>query len=44
MQIISKKGAFSNSIDTDETPQNAASHQGLHYLPYVKQILGNNGQ
>ena len=28
-----KKGAFTNSIDPDETPHNAASHRDLHYLP-----------
>ena len=28
----SKKGAFTNSVDPDETPQNAASHQGLRFL------------
>ena len=28
MQTI-KKGAFTNSVDPDDTPQNAASHQGL---------------
>ena len=26
-------GAFRNSLDPDETPQKAASHQGLRYLP-----------
>ena len=24
---------FTNSVDPDETPHNAASHQSLHYLP-----------
>ena len=28
-----KNGAFTNSEDPDETPQNATSHQGLHCLP-----------
>ena len=36
------KGVFTNSVDPDEKPQNAASHQGLHYLPF-KYILGNSG-
>ena len=27
-----KRGAFTNSKDPDETPHNAASHQGLRYL------------
>ena len=33
MQIIHKKSiVFTNSVDPDETPQKAASHQGLCYL------------
>ena len=28
-----KRGAFSNRIDTDKTPHNAASHQGLCFMP-----------
>ena len=28
-----KKGAFTNSLDPDEIPQDAASHQALRYLP-----------
>ena len=28
------KKAFANSVDPDQMPQNAASDQGLHYLPY----------
>ena len=35
---IFQKGAFTNSVDPDETPLNAASHQGLRYLPF-KHIL-----
>ena len=27
--------AFVNSVDPDQTPQNAASDQGLHCLPYI---------
>ena len=27
-----KEGTFANSVDPDETPQTAASHQGLRYL------------
>ena len=27
--------AFANSVDPDQTPQNAASDQGLHCLPYI---------
>ena len=29
-----KKGAFTNSIDTDEMRHNKVSHQGLCYIPY----------
>ena len=29
MKKIPKKRTFANSVDPDETPQNAASHQGL---------------
>ena len=34
MQIIHNKMSidFTNSVDPDETPQKAASHQGLRYL------------
>ena len=32
--------AWTNSADPDEMPQNAASHQGLHYLPLIQQFLG----
>ena len=28
-----KKGIFTNSIDPDETPHDAASHLSLRYLP-----------
>ena len=31
--------AWSNSVDPDETPQNAATHQSLHCLPLVQQFL-----
>ena len=27
-----EKGILANSVDPDQTPQNAASDQGLHYL------------
>ena len=33
MKRKSQKGAFTNSIDPDEMQQNAASYQGLRYLP-----------
>ena len=28
-----------NSVDPDQTPQNAASDQGLHYLSLIQQCL-----
>ena len=29
-----KKGAFTNSVDPDETPHNEVSHKILRYLPF----------
>ena len=31
--------AWANSVDPDETPQNAASHLSLHCLPLIQQYL-----
>ena len=31
--------AWANSVDPDEMPQNAASHQGLHCLPLIQLLL-----
>ena len=31
--------AWANSVDPDQTPQNAASDQGLHCLPHVQKLL-----
>ena len=31
--------AFANCVDPDQTPQNAASDQGLHSLPYIQQYF-----
>ena len=31
--------AFANSVDPDQLPQNVASDQGLHCLPYIKQYF-----
>ena len=31
--------AFANSVDPDQTPQYAASDQGLHCLPYIQQYF-----
>ena len=30
---------LSINVDLDETPQNAASNQDLHYLPLIQQFL-----
>ena len=38
-RIYSDRQARANSIDPDEIPQNAASHQGLHCLPQIQQLL-----
>ena len=37
--MYSDRQAWANSIDPDETPQNAASHLGLHCLPLIQQFL-----
>ena len=37
--IYSDRQAWENSVDPYETPQNVASHQGLHCLPLIKQFL-----
>ena len=37
--MYSERQAWANSEDPDEMPQNAASHQGLHCLPLIQQIL-----
>ena len=37
--MYSDRQAWANSIDPDETPQNAASHLGLHCLPLMQQFL-----
>ena len=33
------KGTLANSVDPDQTPQNAASDQGLHCLHLVQEFL-----
>ena len=38
-RMYSDRQAWANSVDPDETPQNAASHQGLHCLPLIQQVL-----
>ena len=39
LTMYSDRHAWANSVDPDETPQNAASHQGLHCLLIVQQFL-----
>ena len=34
----SDRQTLANSIDPDQTPQNAASDQGLHCLPVIQQF------
>ena len=37
--IYSDRQAWASNVDPDETLQNAASHQGLHYLPICSHFL-----
>ena len=37
--MYSDRQAWASSLDPDETPQNAASHLGLHCLPLIQQFL-----
>ena len=37
--MYSDRQAWGNSVDLDETPQNAASHKGIHCLPIIQQFL-----
>ena len=37
--MFSDRQAWANSVDPDEMPQDAASHQGLHCLPLIQQFL-----
>ena len=37
--MYSDRQAWANSVDPDETPQNEASHLGLHCLLFIQQIL-----
>ena len=37
--MYSDRQGWANSIDPDETPQNTASHLGLHCLPLIQQFL-----
>ena len=36
------KQAWANSVDQDQTPQNAASDQGLHCLPLSQAVFGHD--
>ena len=35
----SDRHALANNVDPDETPQNAASHQCMHCLSLIQQLL-----
>ena len=35
----SHKGSLANSVDPDQTPQNAASDRGLHCLHLINEFL-----
>ena len=37
-RMFSDRQAWASSVDPNETPQNAASHQGLHCLPLIQQF------
>ena len=38
-RMYSGRKAWANSVDPDETPHSAASHQGQHCLPLIQQFL-----
>ena len=37
--MYSDRQDWANSADPDEMQQNAASHQGLHFLPFIQQFF-----
>ena len=37
--IYSDRQVCANSVDPEQTPQNAASDQGLHFLPLIQWFL-----
>ena len=39
LSLASHKGSLANSVDPDQTPQNAASDQGLHCLQLIREFL-----
>ena len=39
LPYVYRQTAWANGVDPDETPQNAASHQGLHCMPLIQQFL-----
>ena len=41
--MCSDRQAWENSKDPNETPQSAASHQGLHCLPLIQQFFDTSG-
>ena len=40
-RLASHERDLANSVDPDQTPQNAASDQGLHFLHLVQEFLLN---
>ena len=36
--MYSDRQTLANSVDPDQTPQNATSDQGLHFLPLIQQF------
>ena len=39
LSLLSPKETLANSVEPDQTPQNAASNQGLHCLHLIKEFL-----
>ena len=37
--MYSNRQTCENSVDPDQTPQNAASDQGSHYLSLIQKVL-----
>ena len=40
----SDRRSFANSVDKDQTPQDAASDQDLHRLPYIQQYFRHSNR
>ena len=37
--LFTIKGTLTNSVDLDQTPQNAASDKGIHCLALIQKVL-----